>query len=977
MLWEVEIQPRDGEVDREAARVLAASRALKCNSVQQLSTSRVFLIEGDIDESRAHGAAEDVLVDGVTEKHKLQQLPEPTGGIHNDHTINVLYKPGMTDNTALSTIRELESRGLDIEAVATCRRYVFNKEVSESDIALLIRKCLANDNIETVARGPLQMESVALGKDYKFALKTIPISGLSDDELMQLSQDCMLSLSLEEMHTIQQYFEKLDREPTDAELESIAQTWSEHCSHKTLAGRIRYSDGETEHQYENMLKETIFASTVAIREQLGSDDWCVSVFKDNAGIVTFNDDFDICFKVETHNRPSALEPYGGANTGLGGVIRDCLGTGLGGKPVCSTDVFCFAPLDTPHESLPKGVLHPKSVMHGVVAGVRDYGNRMGIPTVNGSVFFDERYLGNPLVYCGNVAIIPCDKTDKKVRPNDMIVTVGGRTGLDGIHGATFSSAILTEDSEETSGGAVQIGNAITEKMVMDVILAARDRNLYSAITDCGAGGFSSAVGEMGEETGAEVWLDRAPLKYSGLSYTEIWISESQERMVLSVPPDCWDEFQCICEGEGVEATIIGKFTNDQRLTLKYREHIVADLEMSMLHDGRPPVVREATFTPRPITPVDLASEAFTRTSYNDDLLELLGMPNICSKEWIIRQYDHEVLAGSVVKPLVGANSDGPSDAAVVQPDLNSKRGAVISNGMNPYYGDFDPYWMAANAIDEAVRNCVAVGADPKKIAVLDNFCWGSTHEADKLGALVRAAIGCQETAIAYGTPFISGKDSLHNEFSYEADGQKETVSIPHSLLISAIGQLPDVTTAVTMDLKTSGNQLFLIGETRNELAGSHFHLLRNDDTGELPKPDFEQAPRIFDAMHEAIRKGCVRSCHDLSEGGLAVAIAEMAFAGEMGCHLDLEKLSERTGIDNAAVLLFSESPTRFLVEVPSERVEDFAWCFSSLPCTAIGSVTDDNRVVIQTGAKAEGQSTVIDAGLNELKKAWQNGLDWD
>lgn len=972
MLWEVEISPREGEINLEADRVLAAARTLNCDSVNALKASRIFLLEGDIDEARANGAATDVLVDGVTEQHRLQKLPV-LDAPSNANSITVLFKPGMTDNTALSTQNELESRGLEVSAVATCRRYEFQAEASDKDIKTLIRKCLANDSIETVARGPLKMESIALGKEYQFNLKTIPLAGLTDSELMTISQQNLLSLSLEEMQTIQKYFEQLERDPTDAELESVAQTWSEHCSHKTLAGRIRYSDGQTERQFENMLKETIFASTVSVREKLGDDDWCVSVFKDNAGIVTFNEDFDICFKVETHNRPSALEPYGGANTGLGGVIRDCIGTGLGGKPVCSTDVFCFAPLDTPHESLPKGVLHPKSVMHGVVAGVRDYGNRMGIPTVNGSVYFDERYLGNPLVYCGNVAIIPRDKAHKKVNPEDLIVSVGGRTGLDGIHGATFSSAILTEDSEETSGGAVQIGNAITEKMVMDVILQARDKNLYSAITDCGAGGFSSAVGEMGEDTGAEVWLDRAPLKYSGLSYTEIWISESQERMVLSVPPKCWDEFHSICEAEGVEATIIGKFTGNQRLTLKYREHVVADLEMSFLHDGRPPIVREATYEQPPERNFGFSNSDWKQENYEQTLLQLLASPNICSKEWIIRQYDHEVLAGSVVKPLVGIQNDGPSDAAVVQPDLNSPRGAVISNGMNPHYGNIDPYWMAANSIDEAVRNCVAVGADPEKIAILDNFCWGSTHEAEKLGALVRTAIGCQETAIAYGTPFVSGKDSLHNEFSYEKDGETTTVSIPHSLLISAIGQISNVTNAVTMDLKTPGNQLFLIGATREEMGGSHFNLVNNINVGTVPKPDFETAPKIFSALHDAINKKLVRSCHDLSEGGLAVALSEMAFAGGLGCDVDLQHLAELSEIDDTVVLLFTESPTRFLVEVTPENVSDFEWCFSALPCASVGTVADAGRLRISIG----GGSPIIEVDINILKETWKNGLTWD
>jgi phosphoribosylformylglycinamidine synthase len=696
----------------------------------------------------------------------------------------------------------------------------------------------------------------------------------------------------------------------------------------------------------------------------------VSVFQDNAGIVKFDETQNVCFKVETHNHPSAIEPYGGANTGIGGVIRDPLGTGMGARPILNTDVFCFAPPDTPVESLPPGVLHPKMVAKGVVSGVRDYGNRMGIPTVNGAVFFDERYLGNPLVYCGTAAMIPVDKCFKEVLVGDLIVAVGGRTGRDGIHGATFSSAELTEESETVSGGAVQIGNAVTEKMVVDVILRARDLDLYSAITDCGAGGFSSAVGEMGEHTGAEVWLEQAPLKYAGLSYTEIWISEAQERMVLAVPEDKWEAFRDLCASEGVEATAIGKFSGTGKLVLKYHGQHVGEVAMSFLHDGRPPVVREATFTPAAEPPCPVPD----LPRYDDALKAILGSLNVCSKEWIIRQYDHEVQAGSVVKPLVGIACDGPSDAAVVRPDLKSNRGVVVANGMNPRYGDFDPYWMAAAAIDEAVRNCVAVGADPARIAILDNFCWGNTERPETLGSLVRAALGCKDTAIAYGTPFISGKDSLNNEFSYQdANGQRQTVAIPSSLLISSMGQMEDVSQAVTMDLKAAGNVLYQIGATKDELGGSHFALVQGLAGGRIPRPDLQQAPQIFTAVHAAIRQGLLKSCHDLSEGGLAAALAEMAFAGGLGVKVDLAGLVTDSGIAQTAVLLFSESATRFVVEVAPADATAFEKVFAGLPLTRLGTVATADRVVIASGAGP----TVIDAGLGELKQAWQQPLAWD
>jgi len=719
-----------------------------------------------------------------------------------------------------------------------------------------------------------------------------------------------------------------------------------------------------------MLKETIFAATAEIRQRLGADDWCVSVFRDNAGVVKFDDTQNVCMKVETHNHPSALEPYGGANTGLGGVIRDPLGTGLGARPVCNTDVFCFAPPDVADKELPPGVLHPRVVIRGVVSGVRDYGNRMGIPTVNGAVFFDERYLGNPLVYCGNVAMIPVGLESKHASPGEFIVAVGGRTGRDGIHGATFSSAELTEESETLSGGAVQIGNAITEKMVLDVILQARDRRLFTAITDCGAGGFSSAVGEMGEDTGAEVWLDKAPLKYDGLSYTEIWISEAQERMVLAVPERNWAEFEAVCRAEGVEATVIGKFTDTRRLVLKYHGEEVGNLSMEFLHDGRPPVVRSAEYQP----PAEVVSAPPVRSRYDADLLKILGSLNVCSKEWIIRQYDFEVQAGSVVKPLVGVANDGPSDAAVIRPNLESPRGLVVSNGMNPRFGDFDPYWMAASAIDEAVRNCIAVGSDPDRIAILDNFCWGNTERPETLGSLVRAALACKDVALAFGTPFISGKDSLNNEFSYQdAGGQRRTVAIPSSLLISALGQIPRVSQAVTMDLKEAGNRLFVVGATQDELGGSHFHLVNGLPGGRVPRVDLERAPRIFRAVSGAIAAGLVRSCHDLSEGGLAAALAEMAFSGHLGADIDLRVMGAHSGLEHDAVLLFSESNTRFVVEVAPADVERFRGLFAGLPLAELGTVSALPRLVVR-GMTNE---TRIDAGLDELKQAWKSPLAWN
>ena len=1011
MLWEVEILPTQDSRDHEGQRILADAKSLGIVSLADVRSARSFLIQGELTEADAGRAGEVLLCDGVVEQFRVNCLPDSAST--DDACLNVLLHPGVTDSVADNAAQALSQQGLDVTAVATCRKYWLTGELSDTDQSRVSAKVIANDAIEYVVCGPLQLTDLHVGTDYRFELGSVAIREMNDDEtLMKLSAEGQLYLQLAEMQTIRDYFKSLDRDPTDIELETIAQTWSEHCSHKTLAGRIHYVEtkgGETvrELQFDNMLKETIFNATVSIRENLGDDDWCVSVFKDNAGIVTFDENQDVCIKVETHNHPSAIEPYGGANTGLGGVIRDPMGTGLGARPVCNTDVFCFARPDFPADELPPGVLHPRAVMEGVVSGVRDYGNRMGIPTVNGAVYFDDRYLGNPLVYCGNVAMIPRDKSEGCVSPGDLIVAVGGRTGRDGIHGATFSSAELTEDSESISGGAVQIGNPVTEKMVLDVLLEARDRNLYTAITDCGAGGFSSAVGEMGEETGAEVWLDKAPLKYSGLSYTEIWISEAQERMVLAVPEGNLANFEQLCRSEGVEASVIGRFTDTKELVLKYEDNLVGRVTMDFLHDGRPPVIREATFeltescaavSCHPGTEVTQSAEPGTRVpvsgddinksavpDYTDDLRQILGSLNVASKEWIIRQYDHEVQVGSVVKPLVGVNNDGPSDAAVVRPDLTSNRGLVISCGMNPHYGDVDPYWMAASAIDEAMRNCVAVGADPSKVAILDNFCWGNTERPETLGTLVRASLACQDIAVAYGTPFVSGKDSLNNEFSYEdGNGDRQTVAIPSTLLITALGQIGHVEQAVTMDLKVPGNKLYLVGITRDELGGSHYCLVNRLAGGVVPTVHTNQAVKVFSAVHQAIQQGLIRSCHDLSEGGLAVAAAEMAFSGGVGAKINLTDVAvpsdeseddesefSQGQVSNPAAVLFSESNTRFLIEVEEAMATYFAAVMGDLPYSCVGETTADNTLQIL----GNGERAIVNASLEDLKRSWQAPLN--
>ncbi|GCE18902.1 AIR synthase-related protein [Dictyobacter kobayashii] len=670
---------------------------------------------------------------------------------------------------------------------------------------------------------------------------------------------------------------------------------------------------------------------------------------------------------------------------MGGVIRDVVG--VSAQPIACTDILCFGPLDTPADELPAGVLTPRRIASGVVSGVRDYGNKMGIPTVNGAILYHPGYTYNPLVFCGCLGILPHGSHPTQVEPGDLIVSLGGRTGRDGVHGATFSSGEMSLEINTQAGTAVQIGAPITEKKVTDVIIQARDRQLYHAITDCGAGGFSSAVGEMGSKTGARVELTKAPLKYQGLAPWEIWLSEAQERMILAVPPARINELLEICEIEEVEASILGTFTGDHRLTLTYNGQVVANMDMEFLHDGLPQKTLDAVWR---LPENKLSGKARTGSvpqgvagSLAPTLLALLRHPSIASKEEVVRRYDHEVQGGTVRKPLVGRAGNGPGDAAVLQPliegEPDSKAGVVLSNGVNPLYGKIDPYHMAVNAVDEALRNLTAVGGDVTHAAILDNFCWGNPTDPEQLGLLVRAVKGCHDAAVGFGTPFISGKDSLNNE--YRADGQRFPV-IP-TLVISAVSVIKDVTPTVDMALKTPGNLLYLVGGTRNEMAGSHYgEVIDTDSFAQLfprtsvPQVRIQHALQTMTVLGDAIRQGLVRSCHDLSEGGLAVAAAEMSLAALRGATLNVRRfgLQSSDGLSSSAVAiakLFSESATRFLVEVTPEQLgtfENYMKTNGVEELYRIGEVNNTSRFIIQNG-----EEELLNVGIDELQTSWKGG----
>jgi phosphoribosylformylglycinamidine synthase len=1052
-VFRVEVWPAPGSaqdtIDPLGHALLAPARQT-LGPVQAVRAARVYLIEAAIPENQRQRIAAQLLADPVSQLAILGVREPQPDEAQRTTTLEVHYQPGVMDPVAQSTAQAIADL-LDgtPPAVRTGFRYdLIMQEGSWQPWPSFVRKfaqlAVANPVIQDIHLRPFTPERFPQPHGYAFQLTHIPIRALDDAALVKMSREAHLFLSLDEMRAIQAYFRgpEVDRDPTDVELETFAQTWSEHCVHKTLKSTIHYRGagfgseragpcrpGHEVHPdgsitIHNLLKSTVAAATHTLMEQdEGIREWCVSVFVDNAGIVKFDDQDAVCIKVETHNHPSAIEPYGGAATGIGGCIRDVMGTGLSAQPIANTNIFAVAPpgagagglpgagfgdnqpsaisnqQSAPHPSsliphpsvspntpLPKGVIPPRRILEQVVAGVRDYGNRMGIPTVNGAVVFHDDYIANPLVFAGCVGLIPLDKCSGAPLAGDHIIALGGRTGRDGIHGATFSSAELTDTHAHEFAHAVQIGNAITQKQMMDVILQARggsgDTPLFHAITDCGAGGFSSAVGEMGEKLGARVHLDRAPLKYAGLSYTEVWISEAQERMVLAVPPENLEKLRALCAAQDVEFCDLGEFgvRNDQGdplLELHYHEHQVGRLAMKLLHEGIPTPTRQAAWTGPTPAPRRAADPRGGTAEVGAALDALLAHPNIASKHWIIRQYDHEVQGGSVVKPLVGSHQDGPSDAAVLRPKLSSNRAIALGNGLCPLLSEKtsggDSYWMTLAAIDEAVRNVVCVGADPRRIAILDNFCWPRCEDPAMLGTLVRAAEACYDGALAYRTPFVSGKDSLSNQFTTE-DGK--LITIPPTLLVTALGMVEDATRCVTMDAKRPGDVLLLVGLTDARMGGSHLQdlgLVGEDASLAIPRVDLHAGPGNARAVAALIARGLVSAAHDCSDGGLLVAAAEMAFAGRVGLDLDLLHLPAADALPLPAAC-FAETPSRYLLAVAPDQLDAVVRSLrdANVAFGQIGVFASHDRLTLRTPTRGR----VLDVALDNLRQTWLGPLDW-
>jgi phosphoribosylformylglycinamidine synthase II len=792
----------------------------------------------------------------------------------------------------------------------------------------------------------------------------IPITHLTGEELLALSKKMKLSLSEEDMLAVQKIFKEENREPTEVELEVIAQTWSEHCKHRIFGAQIQHTlDGKSE-TVDGLFKTYIRAVTHRIMEK--KPDFVLSAFVDNAGFVKLDKDLAVCLKAETHNHPSAIEPYAGANTGLGGVIRDILGAGKGAKPVASLDVFCFGPPDTKQEDIKaKDVIHPLGIMRGVVRGVRDYGNRMGIPTTSGAIQFDETFIYNPLVFCGTMGVIPIKDIAKEIKPGHILIAAGGRTGKDGLKGATFSSVSLTTASHEEDQTAVQIGNPIEEKKVADFILAAREQGLIQFVTDCGAGGFSSAAGEMLSEVGGEVWLENAPLKAPDLESWQIFISESQERMVMAIEEKDVPALQKIADIYETEMFRLGKADGTGILKVTHHGEAVCTLDCRKLHEApRRHMTGEWTTTNADEGDVFIPIE--DEATGNQVLKALLADFAIVSREPIIREYDHEVQGNTVLKPLAGASGDAPQDGSVIRID-GSDQLAAMAVALLPEWGKTHPHLMGRACVDECYRQLIAMGCNPDRIAILDNFCMGNPDDHRELGALVETVKGMAITAEAYGAPFVSGKDSFYNYFKTE----EGPISIPCTLLVSGFGVIEKPEHVVGASIRGSGRKLALVGEASSGLAGSVFARIikkgADDEDVSFPvPPEFEEeiALTYYRNYHELVKQGVVLSAHDISEGGLAVTLAEMGFSGKAGLRVDLSTVPTRDDTP-AAEHLFGETPGRIVFEFDEKhtaQVEEAGF-------TVIGETTADGCITITNG-----EDKLIHAKLSELKPIWQGGL---
>lgn len=979
----IELAPLTVWRDARGEAVIAQAQSV-CNiKLDRVVTRDVYTLVSDCSDAEAAKIAE-LLHNPVLQMWRTGEaksanfVPAP----ECDYLLCIGFKPGVTDNvsrTFRSAAADILGRKLrEDEYVFSSTEYLISgKDLTEDQVKTIGSKLLANELIQSSLVLPgSESENVPHNLPYVSATEKVQVKKydleVSDDELVELSKKGILALSLEEMKAIQGYFrtasgrEKfgLDANPTDVELEVLAQTWSEHCKHKIFSAEIDYENCETgeKQTIDSCYKTFIKDST---KDIAGKVDWLVSVFKDNAGVIKFNDKCDIVYKVETHNSPSALDPYGGAMTGIVGVNRDPMGTGQGAELLINVWGYCLGSPFTDDSNVPEGLLHPRRLRDGVHKGVIDGGNQSGIPYGNGWEYFDDRYIGKPLVYCGTVGKLPktingVPGSSKRIEAGDLIVMGGGRIGKDGIHGATFSSEELHKDSPVQ---AVQIGDPITQKKLSDFIMEARDRGLYRFITDNGAGGLSSSVGEMaGECNGCRMDLAKAPLKYAGLQPWEILVSEAQERMSFAVPPEKIDEFKALAAERDVEISVLGEFTNDGKFHMLYNGETVAYLDIEFMHDGLPKMHLKARWKTPEFPEPDLAKQ-----DLGADTLKLIGALNICSDEYKARQYDHEVKGLSVLKPFAGRGRDVAADATVTMVEPLSKDGVILASAILPRYSDIDTYHMAASCIDLAVRRVIAVGGDLSMIAGLDNFCWPDPVQSEKtpdgeykLAQLVRANQAISDYTREYLVPCISGKDSMKNDST--RGGRK--ISIPPSLLFSVISRLDDVSRAVSFETKQAGDSVYVIGLTKPELGGSEYFNMLGYTGNNVPKVDGKVSLEICDRISQATKKGLVNSLITPALGGIAVAAAKSAMAGRLGMKIDLDRIP----CENCSAIeaWFSESNSRFIATVPADKKAEFEALLDGVVFAEIGQVTDSKY--LKVSGRGAACTLELDALLSNYKK---------
>lgn len=984
MNYRIEISPLRKWRDSRGSGVRQQITDFLNLQIAEVRTRDVYTVAADI-SGRQAAAVADALANPVLQRGVAgETLPEGNCAF----LVSVGFKPGVTDNvgrSAKEAVSDIIGRPLrDDENIFSSVEYMlYGAGLTAETVGHIAKDLLANELIESIRifsgaelrNGiPLNLPLVKPGGAARVATCNLEVS---DGELLEISRKGILALTLEEMKAIQNYFRNaagrgkygLSNNPTDVELEVLAQTWSEHCKHKIFAAEIDYTDKETgkTEKIVSCYKSYIMKSTREIAQEV---DWLVSVFHDNAGVIAFNDKLDLVYKAETHNSPSALDPFGGAMTGIVGVNRDPLGTGQGADLLINVWGYCLGSPFTAPEDVPAGLLHPRRLRDGIHKGVIDGGNQSGIPYGLGWEYFDERYLGKPLVYCGTVGTLPKEingvrGAEKAIKPGDIIVMAGGRIGKDGIHGATFSSEELHQDSPAQ---AVQIGDPIMQKKMSDFIYEARGRGLYRFITDNGAGGLSSSVGEMaGLCGGCRMDLAKAPLKYAGLQPWEILVSEAQERMSFAVQPEKLDEFIALAKSRDVETTVLGEFTADGKFHIMYNGATVALLDIEFMHDGLPRLKLKAEWK-KPVFPEpDISGrDAFA------DLELMLGRLNICSDEYKARQYDHEVKGLSVIKPLVGKCRDVFSDATVTMIEQLSTEGVILSAGILPRYSDIDTYHMMGSVIDLAIRRIIAVGGKMGMIAGLDNFCWPDPVQSErtpdgayKLAQLVRANQALYEYTRAFKVPCISGKDSMKNDST--RGGRK--ISIPPTVLFSAVSRMDDISKAVTLDAKFAGDLVYVIGTTADELGGSEYYAMLGAVGSKVPKVDAEYAKKVYAAVAAVTAAELANSLHTPALGGIGTAFAKTALGGRLGMEIDLDKVPLAVPC-GAAQILYSESNTRFVMTVSPGKAARAEKLLRGIPFARVGRVTAEPLLRF-SGSGCEN----TEIPLEKLLDAYKSTLD--